>query len=76
MFVDKALEGRRIMLLYSSDPYTKLKKGDLGTIKWKRIDDLWGDDIIGINWDSGSTLSLISGKDDFTILTEGEEDDN
>ena len=45
----------------------------MGTIKWERLDDLWGDDIISVNWDSGSTLSLIRGRDSFTILPEGEE---
>ena len=59
--------------MYCQDPYTKLQKGDLGTIRWQRLDDLWGDTITAINWDSGSTLSLIEGKDSFTILPEGEE---
>ncbi len=76
MSLDKTLAGRRIKLIYSDDPYTKLKKGDLGTIKWERYDDLWGDDSISVNWDSGSTLSLISGRDRYSILPEGEEDEN
>ena len=76
MSLDKTRAGRRIKLIYTSDPYTKLKKGDLGTIKYERLDDLWGDDSISVNWDSGSTLSLISGRDSYTVLPEGEEDEN
>ncbi len=73
MSLDRALEGRRIRLIYTNDPYTKLEKGDLGTIKWERLDDLWGDDVVSVKWDSGSSLSLIRGRDAFTILPEGEE---
>jgi hypothetical protein len=76
MSLDRTLEGRRIRLMYCEDPYTKLQEGDLGTIKWQRLDDLWGDTVTAVNWDSGSTLSLIEGKDGFTILPEGEEDGN
>ena len=74
MSLDRTLEGRRIRLTHTTDSYTKLKKGDLGTIKWERLDDLWGDDIVSVKWDSGSTLSLIRGRDAFTILPEGDED--
>ena len=73
MSLDRTLAGRRIKLKYTTDSYTKLKEGDLGTIKWERLDDLWGDDIISVNWDSGSTLRLIRGRESFTILPEGEE---
>ncbi len=73
MSLDRTLEGRRIRLISTNDPYTKLEKGDLGTIKWERLDDLWGDDVVSVKWDSGSSLSLIRGRDAFTILPEGEE---
>ena len=76
MALDKTLQGRRIELIYSDDPYTKLKKGDQGTIKYERYDDLWGDEFVSVHWDSGSTLSLIRGRDSFNILPEGEEDGN
>lgn len=76
MSLSRALEGRRIELISTTDFYTKLEKGDLGTIKWERLDDLWGDDVVSVKWDSGSTLSLIRGRDAFTILPEGEEDEN
>ena len=51
MSLDRTLEGRRIRLTHTTDSYTKLKKGDLGTIKWERLDDLWGDDIVSVKWD-------------------------
>jgi hypothetical protein len=78
MSLDKTREGKRIKLIYTSDPYTKLKKGDLGTIKCEHLDDLWGDDSISVNWDSGSTLSLISGRDRYVVFDdpEGEYDGN
>ena len=74
MSLDRTLEGKRVRLMYCEDPYTKLQKGDLGTIKWQRLDDLWGDTVTAVNWDSGSTLSLIEGKDNFVLLPELEED--
>ena len=72
MSLNRTLEGRRIELIYTTDPYTKLEKGDLGTIKWERNNDLWNEDVISVSWDSGSNLSLIRGKDSFKILPEGE----
>jgi hypothetical protein len=52
----------RITLIHSSDPYTKLKPGEKGTLKSSRVDP-WGDRVISVIWDSGSTLSLIEGHD-------------
>ena len=52
----------RITLTHTSDPHTTLKPGDQGTLKSSRIDP-WGDRVISVNWDSGSTLSLIEGHD-------------
>ena len=77
MATDRTLTGRRIVFLFSDDPYTQLKQGDRGTIQYERYDDIFGDESIRVNWDSGSTLSLIRGKDAFTVLNEGEgEDEN
>ena len=70
MALDRTLEGRRVKLVHSDDPYTKLKNGDLGTIKYERLDDIWGDDTVSISWDSGSTLSMIRGRDSFELLPE------
>jgi len=51
--------GKRVELIRMEDPYTDLKKGDMGTVK--------GVDRIGqimVNWDNGSTLSLIPDLDE------------
>ena len=74
MATDRTLTGRRIVFLFSDDPHTKLKQGDKGTIKYERYDDIFGDESIRVDWDNGSTLSMIRGKDAFTILNEGEEE--
>ena len=55
----------RITLNRTSDPHTKLKPGDKGTLKSSRVDP-WGDRVISVNWDSGSSLSLISGEDSWS----------
>ena len=55
----------RITLNRTSDPHTKLKPGDMGTLRSSRVDP-WGDRVISVNWDSGSSLSLISGEDSWS----------
>lgn len=52
----------RVTLIHTSDPHTKLKSGDKGTLRSSRIDP-FGDRVVSVNWDSGSTLSLIEGED-------------
>jgi len=57
MAIDKARAGRRVMFYASSDPYTKLKKGDLGTIKYEIDNEIcWS---VCIDWDNGSSLSML-----------------
>jgi len=67
-----SLIGKRIRLVRTDDPYTKLVAGDLGVITNVR-DDLWGNSIVNVDWDSGSSLSLIEGEDSFTIVSEREQ---
>ena len=55
--------GKRIRLDYTSDPYTNLRPGDMGTVTF--IDALG---TIAVKWDSGSTLGMVPGEDHFTIL--------
>lgn len=50
--VDYSLRGKRIELIYTSDPYTKLKPGDKGVIKFETEDSL------SVMWDCGSSLSM------------------
>ena len=47
--------GKRVRLIYSSDPFTKLSKGDEGIVT--SIDDLG---TIHVKWDSGSSLGLVA----------------
>lgn len=56
------METTRITLIHTNDPYTSLRPGDKGTLKSKRVDP-WGDVVISVKWDSGSSLSLIEGQD-------------
>jgi hypothetical protein len=58
----------RIELVHSSDPHTKLQAGDRGTITNRRQDP-WGE-IVDVEWDSGSRLSLIAGEDLWTRLVD------
>lgn len=57
--------GKRVILVSTSDEYTNLKPGDLGTIT--HVDDAG---TIFANWDNGSTLGLIPGIDYFDVLVE------
>ena len=60
----KNLIGRRIRLLHTDNPYTKLRRGDLGTITdititpWEQI-QVW------CKWDNGSRLAMIPPRDMF-----------
>ena len=56
--MDDVTIGSRVRYLSSSDRYTSLKKGDMGVVTENRIDP-YGDAVITIWWDNGSTLSLI-----------------
>nr|WP_294806915.1 DUF4314 domain-containing protein [uncultured Nitrososphaera sp.] len=64
--------GDRVELVFTNDPYTKLKAGDRGTVK--SIDflpeSMGGEPQIWIKWDSGSGLALIEGKDSYKVVNE------
>jgi hypothetical protein len=62
----------RIRLDYTSDSHTKLRAGELGTITGRHTDP-WGAEIVRVTWDSGSTLSLISGEDSWSVVAETDE---
>jgi len=57
--------GTRISLISMDDPYTTLKPGDEGVVAY--IDDVAN---IHVNWDCGSTLALINGVDEFSVVVE------
>ncbi len=54
------MANKRVLLLNTSDPYTSLKSGDVGT-KVGEYTDPWGYLTIMVEWDNGSNLSLIEG---------------
>ena len=62
--------GRRVRLIYTDDKYTKLKSGALGTITGYTTNDYFGDVTTHVQWDDGSTLSLLSNADVFELLSE------
>lgn len=63
---DFSQEGKRIKLIYTSDPYTHLKIGDLGTIRFRHFNyDCF---VLVVKWDNGRTLGLIEGKDSYEVL--------
>lgn len=56
-------EGTRIMLLKMEDPFTQLKRGDMGNVT--HVDDAGQ---IHMFWDNGSSLALVPGEDEFMKL--------
>jgi len=55
--------GQRVRAIQINDPYTRIKSGECGTIRF--IDDL---ETIHVNWDSGSVLGIIPEIDEFEII--------
>ena len=70
--MSKTLVGERIKLVRSSDPYTRLRKGDLGTVTREPYDNA-GSMCIGVDWDNGSSLSLVEGEDSWVTVGVAEE---
>lgn len=55
--------GQRVRLIATSDPYTTLRPGVLGTVAF--VDDLG---TVHVDWDTGSNLGLIPGEDSWETL--------
>ena len=51
--------GIRVMLIHMNDPYTKLRRGERGTVIC--VDDIG---TIHVAWDCGSTLGVAFGEDE------------
>lgn len=62
--------GTVVELLYMSDPYTKLKAGDLGVVRF--VDDMG---TIFCEWDNGEGLGLVYGADMYRIVSKAKESD-
>jgi len=67
--IDYSLKGKRIKLISCDDPYTKLKPGSKGTVEFILINNpSVCENQLCVNWDNGSNLSLLMGKDQYQIL--------
>lgn len=55
--------GKRVVLRYTSDPYTNLTSGAQGTITF--VDDTG---TVHVKWDNGTRLGLIPGEDKWEML--------
>ena len=61
---DETNKGRRVRLIYTNDPYTRLKPGATGTYQHVMYQSD-GRHQHSIQWDDGSTLMMIEGIDVF-----------
>ena len=57
------IEGRRIRLLSTTDPYTRLHPGSEGTVLL--VDDFG---TVHVRWDDGSRLGLVPDEDRWVVL--------
>ena len=55
--------GDRVALVFTSDPYTKLQPGELGTVAF--VDDTG---TVHVKWDAGDHLGLVPGVDRFRVV--------
>lgn len=59
----KSLIGKRIRLVYTSDPYTRLVPGSEGVVDF--IDDIG---TVFAKWDDGSSLGMVYGEDTYSVV--------
>ena len=62
--------GDRVKLIETRDIFTRLKPGDMGTVKdvTHLPDSIGGQKTVWISWDSGSNLALIDGIDQWEAV--------
>ena len=56
-------KGCRVKLVSMDDPYSSLKPGDIGTVRF--VDDTG---TVFVNWDCGSSLGIVYGVDEIKKL--------
>ncbi len=66
--LDKSNEGKRVELIYTDDPYTKLLPGDKGTYQFCIAHKGMMENQHSIKWDDGSNMMLLEGKDRFKFI--------
>lgn len=57
--------GTKVEFVDSNDPYTKLKEGTKGIVRF--VDGLG---TIHVEWEDGSNLGMIPGQDSFKVIEE------
>lgn len=68
--VNTMLEGKRVRLISTTDPYTRLVTGDTGTVD--SVDDAG---TVHVKWDNGSLLGLIPNEDRWTVIHDDDATD-
>jgi hypothetical protein len=66
--LDYSLTGKKIRLIHTEHPYTSLKENDIEEIRFVFKNPEFT--CIQVDWQNGSSLSLIEGKDQYEILNE------
>jgi Domain of unknown function (DUF4314) len=69
------VEGKRIKLIRTNDPYTDLRPGDRGTVV--DISELPYEDTpfkVLVQWDIGSRLAILEGHDDYRTVYDDDDD--
>ena len=62
--IKKVKVGDRVKLLDMNDTFSRLEKGDKGTV-FKIEED---QDLIWVNWDNGEKLALLADMDKFKVV--------
>jgi len=58
--------GDRVELIFINDTWTKLVKGDKGTVF--KVDESSDETLIWVNWDNGERLALLVGIDKYKVI--------
>lgn len=58
-----SLIGKRVALVHTSDPYTRLQAGTEGTVSF--VDDIG---TVFVDWDDGSSLGMVAGEDSYRVI--------
>ena len=58
--------GDRVQLVFMNDTWTKLKKGDKGTVA--KVEESPEERLIWVDWDNGEHLAILEGIDVYKII--------
>ena len=60
--------GDRVELIFINDTWTKLKKGDKGTVF--KVEKSPDETLVWVNWDNGEQLALLEDIDKYKLIKE------